>query len=348
MIFLIKPLILSFLISFSITPLGILFFKKRGWLDDPKKREYPKDLHQKPIPRGGGISIFLGVLITSLFFLNFDSHLKAILFASLITLFFGLLDDIYQISPYVRLLANALAGLIIINSGIGIKYLTNPFGGIINLEANWGIINLSGLITLIWIIWCMNIIGWSSGVAGQLPGFVAITSFVIGLLSLRFAQDIAQWPVIILAGAVAGSYLGFLPFNFYPQKIMPGYSGKSLAGLLLAILAILSGAKLATVILTLGVPMADGFWSIIRRVLKGKMPVWGDAEHLHHLFLKAGIKKPAVAVIYWIFSAILGAIVLQLNSRQKPWAFLMIFAGVAVLIFSLKKIIRRNHSNFSA
>ncbi len=340
-------LVFSFIISLISTPMVIWFFKKNKWLEDPKKLERKNVTHHKPIPRGGGISCFLSIFIVSLFFLTPDTHLKAIFMATLFTLLVGVLDDLFDLNPYLRLLTNMIAGVIIINSGIKINFITNPFGGIINLNQNFGPLNLADLISLGWILWCMNIIGWSAGIAGQLPGFIAVTSFVIGLLSLRFIQDITQWPVTVLAGAVSGAYLGFLPYNFLPQKIMPGYSGKSLAGLLVAILSILSGAKLATVILTLSIPMIDGLWAIIRRLSQGKIPVWGDAEHLHHLFLKAGFPKPIIAVIYWLFSAGLGAIVLQLNSRQKVWALLMAGVGFVFLILTLKKIIKKNHSDLS-
>ncbi len=339
---------LSFLISLISTPIIIWVFKKQNWLEDPSQEKRKNITHQKPIPRGGGISCFLAIFITSLIFLSPDPKLKSILIASLLTLLVGIADDLINLNPYLRLLTNTLAGIIIVQSGIKINFITNPLGGIINLNFNFGLLNMADLISLLWILWCMNVIGWSAGVAGQLPGFITITSFVIGVLSLRFIQDITQWPVTILAGAISGAYLGFLPYNFLPQEIMPGYSGKSLAGLLISVLAILSGAKLATVILTLGIPMLDGIWAIIRRLSQGKMPVWGDAQHLHHLLLKAGVPKPLIAVIYWIFSASLGAIVLQLNSRQKVWAFLMIGLVFIFLILALKKVIKKNQSDFSA
>lgn len=345
---LIKPLIISFLISFFTTPLVISFFRSRGWVDKREKKDHPKHIHKKPIPRGGGISIFLGIALTALIFLTPDIHLKAIGLAALITLVLGVLDDIFELNPYLRLIIEIVIAVIIVTSGIRIEFITNPLGGIIDLNIKFGFLNLSYLITIFWILWCMNVIGWSAGVPGQLSGFVPITSLVIGILSLRFAQDITQWPVIILAGAVAGAYLGFLPFNFYPQKIMPGYSGKSLAGFFLAILAILSGAKLATLILTLAIPMVDGAWAIIRRISQGKIPVWGDAEHLHHLLLKVGVPQPIIAAIYWGFSLILGAIVLNLNSQQKLWASIMVAAIFAFLITGLRRTIKKNHSNFSA
>lgn len=346
---LLKPLIVSSLISFLVTPLTIAFFRKMGWLEDPKLKSHPKVVHRYPVPRGGGIPVFLAITVTALLFLSPDAHLKIILLAGLINLIVGIIDDIFDISPYFRLATNLISALLIVASGIKIKFITNPLGGILSLERPILFFNLADLLTLIWIIWSINVVGWSGGVEGQLPGFVAITSLVVGTLSLRFSQDITQWPVIILAGAVTGAYLGFLPFNFHPQKIMPGYSGKSLAGFFLAVLAILSGAKLATVILTLAVPMIDGVWAIIRRLKRGKLPVWGDAEHLHHLLLQIGLPQPLIAILYWLFSAALGLIVLHLDSKQKAYALIMVAMGFALLIISLKKLIKKkNHSNFSA
>ncbi len=356
--FFLKPFFLAFGVSLLATPLVIKILKRLGWVEDPQKKSHPKVIHEYPVPRGGGISIFLAIFITILVFLPLDKHLKGILLASLITLVTGLIDDLTDLNPYLRLFTNALAALIIIASGIGISIVTNPFGGTFRLDQPqihfqlFGIARsiwlLSDIFAFFWIIWCMNIIGWSGGVDGQFPGFVTIATFTIGLLSLNFSQDIAQWPVIILAAAVSGAFLGFLPFNFYPQKIMPGYSAKSLAGLLIAVLSILSGAKIATAILVLGVPMINGLWVITRRILKKKSPVWGDVEHFHYLLLKLGWSKAKVAVFYWLISLVLGLIALSLNSQQKFYALIMlglIFLAVSLLIRSWLK---KNHSNFSA
>lgn len=348
---LVESLTVSFLVSFLATPIIIFIFRKKGWLEYPevRKKKYSNVTHSKAVPRGGGIPVFVSIVVTCLVLLPFDFHLKVILVAALINLIIGVLDDISDINPYYRLIANLATALIVVISGISIKVITNPFGGIIPLDKPFLFISLSQIITIVWIVWCTNIVGWSGGVEGQLPGFVTVAGLITGILSLRFGQDITQWPVIILAGAISGAYLGFLPYNFFPQKIMPGYSGKSLAGFILAVLAILSGAKLATVILVLGIPMADGFFSILRRLSKRKIPVWGDSEHLHHLLLKAGVSKPAIAIAYWCFSIIIGVIVLNLNSKQKIYAGVLVLTLVAILILSLKRLIKnKNHSNFSA
>jgi len=327
------PFLVAFAISFIITPLAIKLGWKTGLVVSPSKKR-PKDTHTYPVPKGGGIPIVFALVITSLAFLPLDKHLTGILLGALLATVIGVIDDRFDINPYARLATCFLAAGAVVAAGIGIAFITNPFNGLVFLDQprisfyllgrTREIWVLSSLFGLLWITWCMNFIGWSGGVEGQFPGFVAIAAATIGALSLRFSADITQWPVIILAAITAGAYLGFLPFNFYPQKIMPGYSGKSLGGFLLGVLAILSTAKVGTLIVVLGVPLADGLYSILRRVLSGRSPVWGDRGHLHHRLLDLGWGKRKVAVFYWAVTAFLGFLALNLNSRQKFYTIVMI------------------------
>lgn len=342
-------IIISYLVSFFLTPVVRDFFIKKKFIEYPKIKE--KKTHNAtalhPVPRGGGIPVFLGILVVSFLLLPLDKHLVGILLAALITLLIGIWDDIKDISPILRLITNVITALIVVGFGIGIAFISNPFGtGVIDLsffKINFNFFGphsiwvISDLLAIIWIVWCMNIVGWATGVDGQLPGFVSISAFFIGILGLRFSSDVTQWPVIILAGAVCGAYLGFLPFNFFPQSIMPGYSGKSLAGFFLAVLAILSGAKLATVIFLLGVPMIDAVFSIIRRLIK-KQPIYlGDNKHFHHQLLKMGWSRRQISYLYWSFSLVLGLIALLLNSQQKLYIFIAIFFVLFGIFIQISK-----------
>jgi len=337
----------ALIVSFVSSPLTVILFKKLNLLDDPKKKRQAKNqVHQYPVPRGGGIPVFLG-LLSSLFFLPLDSHLKGILIAVLVALIVGLLDDIFQgkIHPLVRLAGNFLSAGIIVFVGIGIPFINNPLGGIIQLDNPKICFNFLGqsrclwlaadLLALFWIVWCMNFVGWSGGVEGQLPGIVTIAALTIAGLSLKFSADITQWPITILALILAGSYLGFLPWNFYPQKIMPGYSGKTIAGLMLAVLSILSTAKLATLMLVLGIPLIDAGYLVLKRIFLGKSPFWGNREHFHHRLLDLGWSKKKIAVFYWLVAFFLGILALNLNSKQKLYTMLVlvfIFFGVILWI----------------
>lgn len=343
---LILALLVSLAVSFVTTPLTIYFLKKINLLDDPKKHKQAKVVHSYPVPRGGGIPIFLS-LLSALFLLPIDQHLKGILAGAALALFVGILDDIFEekIHPLFRLFSNFVAAGIVVLSGIGIPFINNPFGGIIRLDNPQFCLSFLGetrclwiyadLLAIIWIAWCMNFVGWSGGVEGQLPGIVGIAALTIAGLSLRFSADITQWPVIILALILAGAYLGFLPWNFYPQKIMPGYGGKTLAGFMLAVLSILSTAKVATLMLVLGIPLIDALFLIIKRIARGRSPVWGGREHFHHRLLSLDWSKRKIAVFYWLITAVLGILALNLNSRQKFYTMFMlviIFFGLILWI----------------
>ncbi len=335
------PGLIGLVSSFTATWIVIKLAPRLGIVDDPQAHQHPKTTHTYPVPRGGGLPIFLALIVGTILFLPFDKHLLGILSGAATALIVGLLDDRWNLSPYWRLFGgNLLAALIVVGSGIGVAFLTNPFGsGIIDLShpqfsfylfgAPHSLWLLADLFAVLWIVGLMNLIGQGAGgIEGQFPGVVAISALTIGLLSLKFSADITQWPVITLAGITAGAYLGFLPWNFPPQKIMPGYSGKSLGGFVLAVMAILSTTKVGTVLVVLGVPLMDASWAIFRRLLNGKSPVWGDRGHLHHKLLDLGWSKRQIIVFYWVITGLLGILALQLNSRQKFYTIL----GVGIII----------------
>jgi len=325
-------LFIALFISLITTPLVRNFFIKKNFVEHPRDKE--KKSHNATaltaVPRGGGIPVYLAIVVTILFLLPDNKYLIGIIIACTLNLIIGVWDDLKDISPHLRLVTNILTALIIIGGGIGITFISNPFGGIINLS--YGL--MPYLLAIIWITWCTNIVGWATGVDGQLPGFTAIAAIILGILGMRFSNDLGQLPLIILSGALAGAYLGFLPFNVFPQSIMPGYSGKSLAGMLLGVLSILSGAKLATLILLLGIPMIDAIFVIIRRLLNHRSIFRPDNKHLHHQLLKSGYSRPQIAMFYWGITLLLGSISLFLNSTQKFYTFIGIF--ILIFFFSWK------------
>lgn len=343
----ILAIIISTVVSLIVTPIVIKTFVRLSLVEDPlvKQAKTHNATATSTVPRGGGIPIFVSVILTSVIFTPTEKHFLGIMLAMTLALVVGLVDDIIDISPRFRLVINILTAVIIVAVGIGIAYVSNPFGGIIDLSwprltfdffGQHSVWLLSDILAIIWIVACMNIVGWSAGVEGQLPGFVSVSAIFIGILGLRFSQDPGQFKVIILAGATAGAYLGFLPFNFYPQKIMPGYSGKSLAGLLLSTLAILSGAKLATVILLLGIPIIDATFVLARRIIFHHSLLQPNNIHLHHYLLNLGWSRQQVSYLYWGISLTLGIISLFLNSQQKFYAFFglfMIFLGVVLKVY---------------
>ncbi len=342
---------ISFLISLVLTFLTYKFYNHKGWVESPslKNQKTGNATALYPVPRGGGIPITISVLIVAFLFLNPTSRILAILFSLFFTLVIGVFDDFFDLNPRLRLVTNSLAALIIIASGVGVAYVTNPLLPNTTIDLSWlqfafsflghtyTLWLLSDALAFFWIIWCLNIVGWSAGVEGQLPGYVAISSFFIGILAMRFSTDPNQVPVIVLSAALAGASLGFLKFNFFPQKIMIGYSGKSTTGLLLAVLAILAGAKVATLILLLALPMLDAVWTIIRRLKEGKPIYQGDGKHLHHHLLKLGYSRRQIAVFYWAVSLVSGLLAISLNSTQKLFTLIGLTIAFIGLLLSLHR-----------
>lgn len=331
--FIILPFLTSLVVTAIATPIAIIVFKKLGLVDDPALHKHPAMIHKKPIPRGGGIPLFIGIFVAGLIFLPKTNITIALFFASFIALFIGVIDDKLNsksrdVSPYLRLLVNIATAVIIVGSGVSIHFITNPFGGgIIHLDVmRIPILNflLSDVLSVLWLIWVMNMINWSKGVDGQMPGIVAISAIVIGILSLRL-NPTAQGNFLDaqLSFIIAGAALGFLIFNFYPAKIFPGYGATSLY-LLLGVASILSSAKLATAVLVMGVPLVDFVFTIMRRIANKKSPFHGDDKHLHHNLLKLGYSQRQVALFYWSLSAILGLISLTLDAKSKAFALIML------------------------
>jgi UDP-GlcNAc:undecaprenyl-phosphate/decaprenyl-phosphate GlcNAc-1-phosphate transferase len=347
------PFLTAFLVTVITTPLTIILARKFGLMDDPKRHIHPGMIHNVPIPRAGGIPLYVGCLVAGIVFLPLNAVTIAIFFAGFIALVIGLIDDklnasAKDISPYLRFLTNILCAVIVVGSGVSISFITNPLGGIFHFDTLQIPVlsslpfSIAEIISMLWIIWVMNMLNWSKGVDGQMPGIVAISAIFIGLLSLRF--PIITPDILIdaqLSFIIAGAAIGFLLFNFHPARIFPGY-GATAIYLFLAVVSILSSAKLATAILVMGVPIVDALYTIIRRVANKKSPFFGDKKHLHHILLKLGLSQRQIALLYWSISAILGTVSLVLQSRSKAFAIIMLIVivgmGLSFLHFITKEV----------
>ncbi len=332
-------LLVAAVVSYTATPLVIKIANKFGIVDDPAKNKHAKVTHKRPTPRGGGLAIFTGFIVATFIFLPPDKHLAGIVIGASLVVLIGILDDIFDLNPYLRLAGGFVAAAAPIAAGIGIAFITNPLNGVVDLSHPQITFELLGevrsiwfwsdMFALFWIVFMMNMLNMGAkGLPGQLTGVVVIASLTIAALSLTFSADITQWPVVMLAMITAGAFLGFLPWHFYPQKIMPSYGGATLAGFLLAVLSILSTAKVGTLTVVLAVPLVDTGYTIIRRVVSGRSPVWGDRGHLHHRLLDAGWSRKKITIFYWIITAFLGVLALYLNSQSKFYTII----GVAIFV----------------
>ena len=309
------PAIVSLSLTILTIPPTIKLAKKFSLVDK-----------ERTVPRAGGLSVFIALFFTILIFTPIDIISLGILTSLIILVIVGIADDKYRnLSPYLRLFCQFIAATIVVSFGLGINFITNPLGGIIHLNI---VRFLPQILAVIWIVWVMNMINWSKGVDGQMPGIVTISAIILGLLSLKLSSpDFSQDNVARLSFVTAGSALGLLFFNWHPAKIFPGFSGSTILGFMLAVLAILSGAKLATALLVLLIPATDFVYTFVRRILQGKSPVWGDRGHLHHKLLEAGLTHQQISLFYILGSVILGAAALTLSSSGKLFAASLV-AGV--------------------
>ncbi len=354
------PFLIAFLLTACVTPFFIKMSTWFGLIDDPKKRNHPGIIHRNPVPRGGGLPLFVGVFIPALFLLPITSLTIPLFFAAFLMLVIGLIDDklnarAKDVSPYLRFLINILCAIIIVGSGVSIPFITNPFGGILHLNQIFVPflmdpfrITLSSIIAVLWIIWVMNILNWSKGVDGQMPGVVAISAVTIGLLSFRFPlTDPIALIDAKLAFIIAGACCGFLLYNFFPAKIFPGYGATSIY-LLLAVVSMLSSAKIATALLVMGIPAVDAGFTIVRRILARQSPFKGDNRHLHHMLLRLGYSQRQIALFYWLISAILGLASLSLDSKSKLFAIMMVGVIVGGVLLFLHLIVKYSHESKSS
>lgn len=346
--------LLAFITAYVVTPYTIRFAKKIGALDMPKKRK----IHTTPMPRLGGIAIIAGFIVSTIYLLTVMSIEKTLVlsgpdnyYSKLIGFFVGIavlsifcfFDDWKNISPFVKLLGQIIAAVIVTYSGIRIdKIVINHLNTIISSET------LSFIITVIWIVGITNAINLIDGLDGLSSGIC-----LISCLSLIIIFTLNSSPIIaiILITALAGSLVGFLPYNFNPAKTFMGDTGSNFLGFSLSIISILGLAKTYTAIVLIAplivfaLPLFDTAFAIIRRIFKTKSlkgVFRADKEHMHHKLMKKGYtQKQAVFMLYGI-SATFGmfAIILLESGLWKAISFgLMV---VAISAIGLKDILKNN------
>lgn len=316
----------AFILSSLLTPFWGRVALAYGLVDAPS---IPRKTHQGVIPFLGGLSVFLAFAIPTIILLSIDYHLTAgeidphhfigFFMGAAILLIGGLLDDKYNLPPRLSILFPLFAALIAVAFGIGVSKITNPLGGAIALSAS-----VSMLLTFAWLLGMTYTTKLLDGLDGLATGVTMIGAIMIALLAL--SPDFFQPDVALLAGIFAASLLGFLLWNGYPATIFLGEGGSTFLGFTLGVLAVISGSKLATTLLVIGVPVLDVAIVIMRRWWLGRSMTSGDRTHLHHLLLKAGWSQRAILMIYLTLATAFGVTTLLFESWQK-----LIALGVLVL-----------------
>jgi UDP-GlcNAc:undecaprenyl-phosphate GlcNAc-1-phosphate transferase len=329
-------------VAATITPAVRRFALSHGIMDVPDAAG--RKIHKRPVAYLGGVAIFAGFIVAVLALEPMSRQLAALLMGGAVLVVVGVIDDVRGLPPVTKLVWQFVAAGIALAGGIGIYVITNPFGGTIDLQ--WGrmsfelvgihfhITPVANVLSLLWMVGLANTVNFLDGLDGLAGGVSGIAALV--MFALAASARVNQPEVALLAIILAGAAFGWLPFNFYPAKIFMGDSGAYFLGLTLAMLAIYSGAKLATAALVLGFPILDAVWVAARRIAQRTSPFRADRKHFHHLLIDAGMtQKQAVLTLYAV-SALFGSVAVVAGSRTKLVALallILLMAGaVAVLV----------------
>ncbi len=337
----------AFLVALILTPVVKTLAVKMGAIDDPKRDEEPeRRMHSRPIPRMGGLAIFLGFLLSTLVFIPLEPSVRRMLLGAVIIVVLGIFDDIYSLRARFKLVVQILAALVVVlgKDGIAIETLSNP--NIFSPDPYWELGWLSIPVTVMWIVGMTNAVNLIDGLDGLACGVSSISSLTLLVIALMLEEP----TVAILVAALAGGCLGFLPYNLNPAKIFMGDTGATFLGFVLAWISIQGLFKMYTLIsfvvpfLLFGLPIFDTCFAFVRRIAHGQSPMHADRSHVHHRLIDMGFsQKQAVAVLY-VITAILGLSAVVLTTSGAVKAMLLLFALFAAGAVALS-VFQSTHHN---
>ncbi|WP_300414054.1 MraY family glycosyltransferase [uncultured Oscillibacter sp.] len=340
-------LLTALVISFLMTPVVKTFAYKVGAVDVPKDA---RRMHKVPIPRLGGLAIFIGFMVSVLVLggVRGNSQLQSILLGSVIIVVLGVVDDICPLPAMLKFVVQIAAALIPALNGVVIQAFSNP--NIFSESLYWVLGPLSVPFTVLWIVAITNAVNLIDGLDGLANGVSAISATTMLVIALLASEA----EVAIVMAALVGACVGFMPYNLNPAKMFMGDTGATFLGYILATMSIQGLFKFYAIIsfavpfLILGLPIFDTAFAFIRRLAHGQSPMHADRGHIHHRLIDMGLnQKQAVATLY-VISAMLGlsAVVLTTGGEQKAMLFfltLCIVGAVAARVVFPKEIREELH-----
>ncbi len=325
------------LVSFLLTPLVGSLAKRWGVVahPDPKHR-----IHDRPIPRLGGVAIFLAFLVTvsiiplfhnlvaEEFRLHTDQVIRLLIPCSLILLL-GIYDDFCGADARIKFAVQITASLWIYAFGLRIAHFWNPFGGMVDL----GFLSLP--LTLLWLVGITNAFNLIDGLDGLSAGAALFATLTVLVAALFYGHPL----VVMMSIALGGATLGFLRYNFAPATVIMGDSGSLFLGFTLAALSLEGSQKSATAIavaipiVSLGLPILDTAWAVARRLMSKKPIFTGDREHIHHMILRRGFSiRQAVILLYGVCALFALFGLLFINPQGRVMGLVLFIIGFCVFL----------------
>ncbi|MBR1397178.1 MAG: undecaprenyl/decaprenyl-phosphate alpha-N-acetylglucosaminyl 1-phosphate transferase [Selenomonadaceae bacterium] len=330
--------ILAVGVALFVTPAVILLAAKTGALDKPDARK----VHKKPIPRIGGLGIYIAFMASMLTVMAFADMTSDVFFevvglivSGTLIVAVGIIDDYKNLPAKVKLLGQIVAAaVLVIAFDVRIDFITDPFGDYIYLE--WFAIPA----TIFWLVGLTNTVNLIDGLDGLAAGISAIAAITILLVALE--DNILL--VAVLTAALAGAAIGFLYYNFNPACIFMGDTGSMFLGFMLAGISIIGAVKCAATIalivpiLALGLPIMDTTFAIVRRY-RGGVPIFQpDKGHLHHRLLGLGFTQRQAVLLMYVISALLGLSAVALTEVSSQIAVMILIVVVTAIFYGAKKI----------
>lgn len=325
---------LSFSVTFLAVPVMIRLGRHYGIVSKAGGRRLNEgDIRQ--VSKLGGVAIFLGFTIGVLAaqYLNvprFDPNeivrVTGLLLGGGVIFLVGILDDIYEFNPVQLGIGQIIAAGIAVGFQIFIETFNNPFTG--QQTDEWAYI-ITVTLSMFWMGLMMNTVNFMDGLDG-LVGGVAFIAGTMLFVNSAFVLNPAQTSVSLLPLALMGASLAFLLYNFYPARIFMG-GGAMYIGFLLASLSIIGGAKMATILLVMGLPLMDLTWQIANRLRQGLNPMHGDRGHIHLRLLDIGFSQRQIVSGYYLFCALFGMLTLIAASQL----FKFIAFGVMICLIAI-------------
>lgn len=332
--------VVATIVSFALTPLAARFAVRVGAVAKVEDRS----LHDHDMPSLGGLAILAGFLLASVFFLPDTSESEAIILGALIIVFVGAMDDIFDLSPFAKLVGQFLGAAVPVMNGVVVESFTLPLIDPVQLG------DLAEPLTMLGIVAVINVVNLTDGADGLAAGvcFIGAATFAAIALSLD------RYSAGILAACTAGASLGFLFHNFYPATIFMGDAGSNLLGYLLACIAIQGVLKTAAAValffplVILAVPILDTGFVVAKRLKYGKPIYAADKWHFHHRFVNIGFSQRRTVLYLYAWTLCLAAMALALRfipysdghgNLDTGWTLVLAAAGLLVLAASFYLVV---------
>lgn len=329
-------LLCAAVLSLAATPLVKYLAHSVGAMDIPKD---DRRMHKNPIPRMGGLAIFLGFLISVLIFVDIDAKVRGILLGAVVILILGVLDDILTLRAIPKFLVQIVAAVIVVCHGCCIDQI---FGWVL---PDW----LSYVASVLWIVAMTNAVNFIDGLDGLAAGVSAISAGAMLVVALLLVPQGNSAVSALLLAAVVGGCIGFIPYNFSPAKIFMGDTGSNFLGFILASISIFGLFKtyafisFAVPFLVLGLPLFDICFAVIRRLARGQSPMHADRGHFHHRLIDMGFSQKQAVSICYLLTAILGLAAVTLTGRRFEQVLIVAGALALVVAIGFVLVFNRHH-----